>query len=55
MPNGEPPNTKSGYTKKTTMLLYSASVTCLLYKYFFIPSVPNNQMYFLLYSYHILQ
>ena len=31
MPNGEPPNTKSGYTKKTTMLLYSASVTCLLY------------------------
>ncbi len=35
MPNGELPNTKSGYTKKTTMLLYSASVTCLLYKYFF--------------------
>lgn len=32
MPNGELPNTKSGYTKKTTMLLYSASVTCLLYK-----------------------
>lgn len=30
MPNGELPNTKSGYTKKTTMLLYSASVTSIV-------------------------
>ena len=29
-PNGKLPNIKNGYSKKTTTLLYSASVTCLL-------------------------
>ena len=38
-PNGKLPNIKNGYSKKTTTLLYSASVTCLDDSAVSVPSV----------------